>query len=356
MSLENRMEAFVRLGLCMQQCADGQPSLPENTEEVNKAMQKFADLIPDVHHWNAWFVPENVRYMVGALATSLRKESLEQWISGYPALQHPSPAAKTVAVIMAGNIPMVGFHDFLSVLISGHKVLAKLSSDDDQLLPALADLLMAIQPDFSNRITFTKEKLPHFDAVIATGSNNTSRYFEYYFAKYPHIIRKNRNGVAILNGTEDDAQLHLLSDDVFMYFGLGCRNVSKIYLPEGYQIPRLLDVLSQRTQVTESSKYFNNYEYAKAIYLVNGRPHFDAGNLLMVADEQIPSPISVLNYEYYDDLDILNDKMKLLQDQIQCIVSNTEGVRGAIAMGNSQKPSLWDYADGVDTLAFLSEI
>ena len=254
---------------------------------------------------------------------------------------------------MAGNIPAVGFHDFLSVLITENKLLAKLSTDDDKLIPAISELLISIEPEFKPNIKFTTAPLKSFDAVIATGSNNTSRYFDYYFSAYPHIIRKNRNGIAVISGNESEIELDGLASDIFNYYGLGCRNVSKVFVPENYDFSRLLEVLGKRENVIENHKYFNNYEYNKAIFLVNGRKHFDAGNILLVEDTTIASPISVLNYEFYNNIGEAKKIIEMDADKIQCIVTNNEAFPDRILFGKSQQPELWDYADGVDTVEFL---
>ncbi len=348
-----RISAFAKLGECLRHSAKGETAPADLNSEQSKAYESLQDLIPGLARQNAWFTEKNVLHMILALGQSLQEEEIINWLNNYPQLQSKKSEPRTIAVIMAGNVPAVGFHDFCSVLISGHKLLAKLSSDDDQLIPAIAHLLVAIEPGFKNHITFTTDKLSAFDAVIATGSNNSSRYFDYYFSKYPHIIRKNRNGVALLSGNESKAELSHLAEDIFMYFGLGCRNISKIYLPANYTISDLLDVLSEHVYLNENSKYFNNYEYNKAIFLVNGRPHFDAGNLLLVEDASLASPVSTLHFEYYTDPKELSKGIEAQQDEIQCVVGDSALYTGAIPFGKSQQPALTDYADGVDTLNFL---
>jgi hypothetical protein len=263
---------------------------------------------------------------------------------------------RNIAVIMAGNIPVVGFHDFLTVLMAGHRLKAKMSAEDNKLIPVIADLLIAIEPAFKNMIAFEEGKLSDFDAVIATGSGNTSRYFEYYFGKYPHIIRKNRNGLAVLDGSETPEELAKLADDCFLYFGLGCRNVSKLFVPDGYDFSNMLDVFGKRTAISNNSKYFNNYEYNKAIYLINNTPHLDASNLLMVEDEAFASPVSVLYFSFYEDVQELNKVLKMRADEIQCVVSGIDQLDEAIPPGRSQYPQLWDYADGADTMEFLLSV
>jgi hypothetical protein len=252
---------------------------------------------------------------------------------------------------MAGNVPLVGFHDFLSVLITGNNVLAKLSSNDTQLLPFLANYLISIEPEFKDCISFSEKKLTNFDAVIATGSNNTARYFDYYFGKYPHIIRKNRNSVAILTGNETPQQLEALANDVFRYFGLGCRNVSKIFIPENYDFDTFFNGMFSWKELINNNKYIDNYDYNKAVYLMSKMNLLDNEFLLLKHDEEYASPISVVFYEFYKDLDKLNNKLSEESEHIQCIISEEH-----IPFGTAQTPNLWDYADGVDTVAFLLKL
>ncbi len=349
MDLEKRLQAFIRLGMALRSAFGNESAaFPAAAYDKIEALKTKA---ASAQHQNGWFVEEMVCHGLQALGESLREEKLRKWVLAYTIEAVPVP--RTVGVVMAGNVPAVGFHDFLSVLISGHKILARLSSDDSELLPAMADLLLCFEPEFKNYITFTDSTLRDFDAVIATGSNNTSRYFEYYFGKYPNIIRKNRNGVAVLTGNESTATLKALADDIFLYFGLGCRNVAKLFLPQGYDFNPLLEVLAQRTAIAQHHKYFNNYEYNKAIYLVNKRPHLDTGNLLLVEDEQNSSPVGVLFYEYFASEGGLRNILMVRKDQIQCVMSEAGFLSGAIRPGRSQQPELWDYADGVDTLEFL---
>lgn len=354
--IENRMKAFADLGLLLNSILDSSHVVSHDKNEISIALAELKNQIENAHHFNTWFTEENVRLMVNSIATSLSKESLDQWVGMYRNKLELKNDPRKIGVIMAGNIPMVGFHDFLCVLMSGNKVKAKLSSEDNKLLPALANLLTAIEPRFGNRIEFVEDRLKDFDAVIATGSNNTSRYFDYYFGQYPNIIRKNRNGVAVLSGNESNAELAGLSDDIFQYFGKGCRNVSKIFLPVSYPFDRLLSKLSERTDVIRISKYFNNYEYNKAIFLVNQVLHFDTGNMLMTESQQYSSPVSVVYYEFYDKLDTLKARLDAERDSIQCVVSSLGGLDHSIAFGQTQKPNLWDYADGVDTMNFLLSI
>ncbi len=345
MELENRMEAFARLGeLLRETFVEGKS--PSATQHLRQTAE-------EAERYNGWFTPDYVIRALAALGESLKEEKLRKWVSGYAEAFAAFKTPKTVGVVMAGNVPAVGFHDFLSVLMSGHRLQARLSSDDNRLLPAISRVLVDIEPAFAEFIAFTEETLHDFYAVIATGSNNTSRYFEYYFGKYPHIIRKNRNGVAVLTGEEPAGDLQALTEDVFLYYGMGCRNVAKLFVPEKYDFDPLLKVLASRKEVVENHKYFNNYEYNKAIYLVNRRHHFDTGNLLLVEDEKFASPVSVLHYEYYRSPDTLRNHLMVNGGQIQCVVTGAGFLNHVVPFGKSQSPELWDYADGVDTLAFL---
>ena len=253
---------------------------------------------------------------------------------------------------MAGNIPLVGFHDFICVLLSGHNVLVKTSSNDQMLLPFLANYLTSVEPALLNYIHFSEGKLTDFDAVIATGSNNTARYFEYYFKDKPSIIRKNRNSVAVLNGSETKEDFEALGEDIFRYFGLGCRNVSKLFVPKNYIFDSFFEGIFKHQDVIHYEKYANNYDYNKAVFLMSNFKLLDNGFLTIKEDTSYSSPISSVFYEFYEDLDVLKTKLEQDHEQIQCIVSNNL-VPKSIPFGQTQKPALWDYADNVDTLAFL---
>ncbi len=299
---------------------------------------------------NPWFTEENIYAMLKSWAFALTEDKILQWTLRYN-FQEKVP--KTIGVVMAGNIPMVGFHDLLSVFVSGNKLLGKLSSEDKILIPAIVKIFEKLAPSSKNYFEFTQDKLQNFDAIIATGSNNTARYFEYYFGKYPNIIRKNRNGVGVLTGKESTTELGALGADIFTYFGLGCRNVSKLYLPLNYSFDELFNAFEKYSPVFMNHKYVNNYDFNKSVYLVNKEPHFDNGFLLLKESNQIVSPISVVFFEYYEDLKVLNKKLQVMYDQIQCIVSHSDKIENKVGFGQSQQPELWDYADGVDTLEFL---
>jgi len=310
-------------------------------------------LIEQAKLHNSWFTAEYTRAAVAAIADNLTTAKLSQWVDPYlPDLDQPTN--KVVGLILAGNIPLVGFHDILTSLIAGFRVQIKLSSDDNKLIPYLLNHLISIEPAFANFIQYT-DRLKDFDLIIATGSNNTSRYFEYYFKHVPYIIRKNRNSVAVIHGDESTEELQPLGYDLFDYFGLGCRNVSKIYFPENYDFRRFFEAIEPFHDVSNHHKYHNNYDYNKSIYLVNGETHLDNGFLLLKEDERLASPLAVAYYQIYKDVDTLISQLNAQREQIQCIVSNQamEVLAPCFSLGKSQQPALDDYADGVNTLEFL---
>ncbi|GAB4473233.1 MAG: acyl-CoA reductase [Thermoflexibacter sp.] len=300
---------------------------------------------------NNWFTPENVQLALQGLVHYLEETTFRKWAESYPTPSHP----RKIGVVMAGNIPMVGVHDLICVLVSGHFLQAKLSSSDSVLMKFLINSLLAIEPQLSHRIEIV-EQLKGFDAVIATGSDNTARYFEYYFGKYPHVIRKNRTSVAILHGKESQEDLENLGKDIFTYYGLGCRNVTKIYIPENYDFNLFFESIESFKKVFEHHKYVNNYDYNKSIYLVNKINHLDNGFLLLVENSSLFSPISVLHYEKYVNLTNLVENLELHKEKIQCIVGDNKLLSNCIHFGEAQTPSITDYADGVDTMEFLSKI
>ncbi|PIB38143.1 acyl-CoA reductase [Maribacter sp. 4G9] len=298
---------------------------------------------------NGWFTQENILFAFEQWSHALKTDNLKTWLDRYK-IKKTNPM--TVAIIMAGNIPLVGFHDFLSVLATGNKALVKLSSNDKVLLPFFAEYLIWLEPLLLGHINFSDEKLTNFDAVIATGSNNTARYFEYYFGKKPNIIRKNRNSVAIIHGGETKEELALLGEDIFRYYGLGCRSVSKIMVPKGYDFDLLYKAIYTFKDIIQENKYANNYDYNKAVYLMSEFKFLDNGFLLLKEDTGFASPIASLFFEYYESKESLEHRLDQNIDEIQCIVSSDSNP-DHIAFGNSQQPALWDYADGVDTVEFL---
>ena len=299
---------------------------------------------------NPWFSKENIDKALNAWHEQLKVDMLTSWLNPYKLEEVSIP--KKVLIIMAGNIPLVGFHDFLTVLISGHKVVVKMSSTDNVLLKVLIEKLISINPEFKDSIAFIDDvKNRKFDAVIATGSDNSAQYFEYYFKGAKKIIRKNRRSVAVLDGSESAIELKGLAVDVFSYFGLGCRNVSKLFLPNGYDLDKLFKAFFSYSHLVEHKKYGNNYDYNKAIFLMGSNKLVENGFLLMKEDKSLLSPVAMLYYEYYDDLDAVDQFVEENTEQLQCVVSKKD-----IPFGNTQQPNLWDYADGVDTVDFLREL
>jgi hypothetical protein len=333
MNLSERIKSFTVLG-------------EELRNSLNDDPMMNSVINAQVSH-NPWFTPDNVRSAIRAIANELTESNLIKWTNFYPGIDNEENPIR-VAVIMAGNIPLVGFHDFLSVLITGNHLIAKTSSKDSELLLYITTMLCKINPSFRDRVEFTDKPLTNFDAVIATGSDNSSRYFDYYFSKYPNIIRKNKNSIAILEGDETDDDIMALGTDIFSYFGLGCRNISKIYIPKGFDLTIHLKKWDNFCDIINHTKYLNNYDFNKAIYIVNKDVFFDTGYLLLKEDTRISSPVSVLYYEYYDSQDAVKQVPELLKEKIQCVVGKHN-----IPFGQAQSPHLWDYADGIDTIEFL---
>lgn len=339
MTVQERIEVLIKLG----------ERLLSNDEQLDLAIHQ-------AYLNNKWFTKENSRKAIHSIAKQfLQKEVLTNWLKKYD-LADTTPNPQKVGIIMAGNIPMVGFHDLLCVFITGHIAHIKLSDKDRFLIPYCIKTLIEIdartQPYFK-----TIERLQNFDAVIATGSNNSARYFEAYFGKYPHIIRKNRNAVAVLNGTESTAELKALGNDIFAYFGLGCRNVSKLYLPKGYDFAALDEMFQFNHEICYHNKYKNNYDYNLTLLILNKIQHIQTSSVLLIESDSLTSRIAELYYEYYEDASDLNQKLTKKEGEIQCIVSKMElAYPNKFDLGQAQQPRLSDYADGVDTLAFLLEI
>jgi hypothetical protein len=285
----------------------------------------------------------------------LNEPNLTTWLSKYN-FKNEQPAKK-VGLILAGNIPLVGFHDVLCVIASGNHALIKASSQDARLIKAVLDKLVAIDADFTGSFSFV-DRLEGFDAIIATGSNNSSRYFDYYFGKVPNIIRKNRNSIAVLSGKESAEELFSLGHDILDYYGLGCRNVSKILVPKDYNFIFFFESIENHSAIIHHHKYNNNYDYNKSIYLVNGDKHFDNGFLMVKEDDRLTSPLSVLFFSYYQDMADAENIISQNAENIQCIVSTLplQVKNKVVGFGQSQQPRLWDYADGVDTMEFLSSL
>jgi len=337
-SIKSAIPAFSKLGLYLL-----------NPDE------ELTNIISAEHHYNSWFTAENISKAIKAIGKTLDEENLKAWVDQYKLDDNITP--KKVGLILAGNIPLVGFHDVLCVLITGNHALIKASTQDSHLIKHLLNMLVSIESSFANQFSFV-ERLTDFDAVIATGSNNTSRYFEYYFSKVPHIIRKNRNSLALLTGNETEAQLHELGHDIFDYYGLGCRNVSKLLVPKDYNFTFFFESIQSYHTIIDHHKYNNNYDYNKSIYLVNGDKHLDNSFLLVKEDERWVSPLAVLYYEYYEDLNSAQQTIIAEQDKLQCVVTTAPiNVKTQVVnFGKSQQPGLVDYADGIDTMKFLAEL
>ena len=352
MTVEKRIEAFAKLGEFLSQFQ------PEGI--IRNDAVAMNDLFFDPFHmqikraseFNGWFTRENVLTAFYKWSKILNISNLNKWISPYDL---SNIQQKKVGVIMAGNIPLVGFHDFLVVLISGHELIAKQSSSDSHFLPLIAKYLEYVEPEFKGLISFTDEKLTGFDAVIATGSNNTARYFDYYFGKYPSIIRRNRNSVAVLKGDESHEELKDLGEDIFRYFGLGCRSVSKIFVPRNYDFDPFFKAIYDYKEVLKYDKYINNYDYNKAVFLMSQYKLLENGFLMLKEDQSYASPIATLFFEYYDDELTLAQRLHDDKESIQCLVGKSDR-SNMVAFGQTQNPQLWDYADDVDTMSFLQNL
>lgn len=343
MTLSERIDLLAELGQYLRQTPD---------EALEAAIRQS-------NVENQWFTPENVHAAITAIATRwLEKDTLNRWAAGYPIAQHTHPE-KTIGLVMAGNIPLVGFHDWLCVFVSGQRAQIKLSEKDKRLLPFLVRQMgdWAFESWEYTEFVGETEQLRDFDAVIATGSNNTARYFEQYFAKYPHLIRRNRNGVAVIDGSESMADLFALGRDIFTYFGLGCRNVSKIYVPHGYNFDILLEALHEYRDIIHHNKYKNNFDYNLTLYILNNMPYRNNGCILLREDPSFSSRIAAVHYEYYEDRDEVAGLLNEHRDEIQCVMAKSAlpGIE-ALPFGKSQEPGLSDYADGVDVMRFLTSL
>lgn len=333
MNLQYRIDLLVQLGKYML-----------SNEEEWIAVKERAG------YENGWFIREFVENATNNLAQLLNEKDLQDWASAY-SLPAETASPKTVGIVMAGNIPLVGFHDLLCVFIAGHKAKIKASSKDNVLIKHLAQKLAAWNDEVNELIVFS-ELLKNCDAYIATGSNNTAGYFDYYFGKFPNIIRRNKTSVAVLSGEETTEDLSALADDVFLYFGLGCRNVTKLYVPAGYDFVPLIQAFAKYNHLADHHKNKNNYDYNLALHILNKKFYMSTPSLLLIEEEQVFSPISQLNYSFYESAPGLIKGLKERTD-LQCIVGAGESF---IPFGKSQSPGLNDYADGIDTMAFVSRL
>lgn len=331
MNIEQRIKLLIRLG----------SYITGNSEAWQASKQRASQE-------NGWFIPEYIDQACQNIVNAfLQKEKLDAWVAQYH-LPIDNLSPKLIGMVMAGNIPLVGFHDFLCGFITGNRMAIKASSRDNVLLRHLVGKLMEWEAELAEEISFS-EQLKNCDAYIATGSNNTSRYFEYYFAKYRHIIRKNRTSVALLDGSETSEELEALADDIMLYFGLGCRNVTQVYVPQGYDFVPLLKALNKYSSIRDHNKYKNNYDYNLALHLLNNR-YYMTNEITLLSELDSPfSPISQLNYQYYTNAEEMLLKLQSSAD-VQAIVGHY-----GIPFGQAQTPSLTDYADGVDTMQWLME-
>ena len=313
----------------------------------------FGEAIERQYRENSWFTPEFCRYALSTLGQMLVPEALDAYYARYKDIAPEEDPRHTIAVISNGNTPLSDFHDFFSILVSGNDYLGKLSAQDKYLLPVLAQALIDIEPQFAERISFV-EKIIDFNAVIATFSDNSNNYFEYYFKKYPHILRKSRNSVAVLNGTETEEELRRLADDIYLYFGLGSRSISKLFVPKEYDFAPFLQILTQESQPIALHHQFNSYlEYQKAVHLMNQIPYKDAGTFLLVENQNYASPVGMIYYEFYDDIKAVNHRLETDSELLQCIVSHDPHIIQAKPFGSAHSPTLTDYPDGVDIFQFI---
>lgn len=340
------LEAFVKLSTFFRDYLEAKRNEREFTSPWESELEQIVSM---AKHHNGWFTEGNMLFALTTWSEQLTHDRLKKWLSNYDLSKNKH---KKVAIIMAGNIPLVGFHDFLATLITGNTVLVKLSSNDAHLLPFIARYLKQVEPSLEDKIAFTDGKLENFDAVIATGSDNTSRYFEHYFGKYPNIIRRNRNSVAVLTGNETKDQLAALGEDIFRYYGLGCRSVSKLFVPEGYDFDLFFKSIYEYNDIMDSSKYANNYDYNKAVYLMSEFKLLENGFLILKEDESYTSPIASLFYEEYGSLEGIKKRLEKDSEKLQCVVANNI-VENETPFGATQRPNLGDYADGIDTVEFL---
>ncbi|MCS3529255.1 acyl-CoA reductase [Chryseobacterium sp. JUb7] len=324
--------------------------LAKNTEDYNQNDADFELLLEKSKIENQWFTVENQKFALQQWADLLTEENINNWIKEYSI----SKISKRVGLILAGNIPLVGFHDVISVVLSNHIPVIKLSSKDRYMIP----FLLKKWNEFSEgQVEFEfVEKLENFDAVIATGSNNTARYLEYYFKNHLNIIRKNRTSVAVLKGDETEEELKLLANDIFQYFGLGCRNVTRLFIPNDFVIDRLFESFIDFQEVINHNKYANNYDYNRAVYLLNQEKFWDNNFVMLIEDDKLFSPLSVINFSRYSSLDDVKSFITENEENIQCVVAREELGFDSVAFGEAQNPGLDTYADNVDTMKFLSVI
>ena len=353
MSLTQDIAAFSVLGEFLNQFS----LQGEKNNNLTRLNEEFYDVFlgiinRHIHH-NGWFSKSSIQESIGNIAPFLTEEALLTWMKNYTLSE--TATGKKVLVIMPSNLPLVEFHDFISVLLTGHHFVGKCSQQNKHILPAIAQILKTIEPSFKDRISFIDAPSKDFNAVIATGSNNSARYFEYYFSKLPNIIRKNRTSIAVLNGEETKDDLKALANDITSYYGRGCRSVTKLYLPEGYDLDLIFEALYDKNEIVDNNKYGNNYDYHRALFLMGQHKFLDNGFAILKEDKSIHTPVSVIHYEFYNHIDRVKEDLSELKPEIQCIVSNDTQFSD-IKFGQSQKPGWMDYADNIDTVDFLNNL
>jgi len=345
MNKEQVITAFEALGKVLLSIGNQKEWIGYELGVTQEEYEKLQALVKRQFYLNGWFTEEAVLHVFKGWGEQLTKSNLEQFSVNYTFVDIP----KKVGVIMAGNIPLVGFHDFLCVLLSGNSIVVKLSSDDKTLLPALIVLLKNFSPELVERITISEAKLGEVDAIIATGSGNSMRYFESYFGHLPHLFRKNRTSVAVLTGDETKEELEALGADIFTHFGLGCRNVSHLIVHKDFEINRFFEAIITQADVVNLHKYANNYDYNKAIYLMNLEQILDNGFVLLKESEELFSPLAMLFYHRYESFSEVEHYLKDHSEDIQAVVGH-----GFLPFGKAQCPGLEDFADGVDTMKWLN--
>ncbi len=345
--LAQRIPALAQLGSIMR-ALGGSEDWPGHASGTTKEEYGLLDAaIRRASQFNGWATEENVRHAFKVWGQTLDRDRIKDWVDRYPSLGSDREV-RTIGLVLAGNVPLVGLHDVICVWLSGHSAMVKCSSQEPELIPALIRLLNELVPETSDQIRTTHGKLGAIDAVIATGSNNTARYFEHYFGHLPRIVRKSRVSVAVLDGSETKEEIGSLGEDIFRYFGLGCRNVSKLFLPADFDLDRIFDGIYSHNAIIQHNKYANNYDYTRALWLLDQVPFLENGFMLLKEDRALASPVSAVFYERYTDREALEERLKQDESSIQCIVGH-----GHIPFGKAQMPSLIDYADGVDTIEFL---
>ena len=346
-NFKERLIAFSELGTLFKENVDKKEN--KKFPEWDTVLEKT---LIESHSYNSWFTIDNLKLSLKNWSNSLQENIISDWLSKY---NIEDKSSKKIAIIMAGNIPAVGFHDLLCSLLLNFDCIVKLSSEDKLLIPFIVKFLESRNEKLKNKVTFESEKLKDFDGVIATGNNNSHRYFDYYFSKYPNLLRKTRHSIAVLDGKESDNDLSELSNDIFNYFGLGCRSVSKVFVPYGYDLDLLFNAFFRHKEVVNHNKYVNNFDYNKAVYLMSKEKFIENGFIILKEESKLGSPIGCLFYEFYNDKKEITKLINNNSDSIQCVVSNIN-FNTNIKFGQTQCPNISDYADNNDTIKFLLKI